>query len=368
MDIRAARYKVIHLVREGITEEYRLPDLLSAILILATTESTSALPSHKEINPFTPPPLGSKWLEVYTQKPISEVHWHAIETLIRMHGGIHKLKTYGSAWQISLTGLMRSTMIMTQPPYPLISPEGYEYPDISPLQYLGIQNAPASVSAIGGFSLLQIENIQSSVIKRFVELREFVFVSENLASAQSQPFHRDTLMDCRNLIQHRLLSLPDSSDPSSSDLLFVAPSADNPQMRMIYESCLSTALLFSIHVIFPLPAPSIPRTILLDRLLVALSSVDIIAEILLPGWSEMSLWCAFIGGIAALNSENRGFFVAKIKDAALACGLESWEQTRAQLERFIWLGLACDARAIELWREACKLMQDTEGVMDEMEQ
>jgi hypothetical protein len=248
----------------------------------------------------------------------------------------------------------------------LISPEGHEYPDISTLQYLGIQNAPAGVSALGGFFLLKSQNIKSSVIKRFVELREFVWVVENLQPFQSQQqaFHRDSLMDCRNLIQHRLLSLPDAAGDSIS--LFAASEADTGEARAIYGACLATTLLLSIHVILPLPAPSGPRVLLLERLIVALSSVDITEELLLPGWSQMSLWCSFIGGIAALGSSSRGYFVAKIKDTALACGLESWEEVRVELERFIWLGLSCDARAVELWREACSLLDDGEGDIVEM--
>ncbi|KAL3458726.1 hypothetical protein BJX64DRAFT_291879 [Aspergillus heterothallicus] len=308
--IRAARHKVIQLMRQELAEDYRLPDLLSAILILATTApAPAAVPSRKEINPFTPPSLGSQWLEVYIRKPISEVHWQAIETLLRMHGGIHQLKTYGSAWQISIA------LTVTRPPYPLISPEGHEYPDVSTLSFLGMENAPASVSAPGGFFLLQIENIKRSVIRRFVDLRESVWVVEILHSSSTGCSRFPTLAPAPPAAAAAAATPPRSSTP---------PPADIPQARAIYSACLCTALLFSTHVIFPLPAPSAPCDILLDRLVTALSSVDIAEEILTPGWAEMSLWCAFIGGIAGLYSEGtRKYFVARVKGAALACGIES---------------------------------------------
>jgi hypothetical protein len=220
---------------------------------------------------------------------------------------------------------------------------------------------PADVSSMGGFALLQLKNIKEKVLGRFTELREFMWVIDNLEMLhlQLQIFHTGQLMDCRNLIQHRLQSLPAASE--LSDCLFEVYAADCPQTRAIYGACRTTALLFSIHVLFPLPAPSSPRAILLDHLVMFLSFVDIIEEILLPGWSEMALWCSFVGGISALNSDKRGHFVTKIKDTDLASGLESWEQAREELQRFVWLGSACDSRAVELCREACISRDDNNG-------
>ncbi len=110
----------------------------------------------------------------------------------------------------------------------------------------------------------------------------------------------DRIADCRNLVQHRLLSLPTSADPPS---FILEDDNSNPTWALrVYQTCRMTALLYSISVTFPVSWPASQRQQLLLVLREELSAVDQLRGEGDVGVLGVLLWSTVMGGIAAQYS------------------------------------------------------------------
>ncbi|KAJ5247903.1 hypothetical protein N7468_002886 [Penicillium chermesinum] len=63
------------------------------------------------------------------------------------------------------------------------------------------------------------------------------------------------------------------------------------------------------------------------------------------------IWILTVGGIVAVDTEKRPWFVARLGDIVESCSVREWEQFKRILRRMLWLGSACDAAAYSLWVE-----------------
>jgi hypothetical protein len=106
-----------------------------------------------------------------------------------------------------------------------------------------------------------------------------------------------TLMaDHRNWIQYRLLSLAVSAGPEEG-------AADG-----LYRACLLGASIYCLIVVFPYPASTAP----FDQLAGRLRGAMITEARFISERPEVSLWLAFMGGLAAVDMEDDRIWFSRV--------------------------------------------------------
>jgi hypothetical protein len=148
-----------------------------------------------------------------------------------------------------------------------------------------------------------------------------------------------TFIDRRNSVQHRLMSLPSGEELLEEEVTSIC----------LYESIRHAAFIYSAAVTFPLPALSghFHRLVSILQPLLESSKFD-------PCWRHCPktlMWILVLGGIAASDTRERGWFVRNIKIIAKVLKVASWVQVVEVMEGFLWWDSACDAGGQILWAE-----------------
>ena len=151
------------------------------------------------------------------------------------------------------------------------------------------------------------------------------------------------MCDQRNLIQHHLMSLPPVDGASAAD--------------RFYEVCRVSAILYSIGVIFPLPAATAPFPPLVQTLRSNLGDRPLETHGPSAAATRVVLWALTIGGIAATGTPEREWFVRGLHETTRSAGVDAWRALRESLQTLLWLESACDAAGETLWQEVQELRQ-----------
>ena len=96
--VKALRTRLENL--EDATPE-DVADCVMTILCLATNQSQDQKATEPDETPFHPPLAGAAWLNIYGVANFSEIHWTALERLVKSNGGLEKLAVFGLPWVIS---------------------------------------------------------------------------------------------------------------------------------------------------------------------------------------------------------------------------------------------------------------------------
>lgn len=180
-----------------------------------------------------------------------------------------------------------------------------------------------------GFRLLWNEP-RCSYIKEFLDIVQDIckytqLVNEYVEGRMVHVKLSETI-DQRNLTQHKLLSLP------TGDAIEAGPNSE--AVESIYEPFRLATNIFSLLVVFPLPPETAPFALLASKLREQLSRT-LSDGAALP--TQPLLWILVMGGIAAIDTPHRSWFVCKIGTLMTGMGLAAWEDVRSILQYFLWL-------------------------------
>jgi len=146
-------------------------------------------------------------------------------------------------------------------------------------------------------------------------------------------------IDRRNSIQHRLISLPIGEDLNNGEASNI----------LIYDAVRYTAMIYGAAVIFPLPALQGVFRKLATRLR------EVIGENgFNRGWQDYPktlLWVLVLGGVAALETTERYFYVQKLACLSTIFNILEWDDIVIDLKNHLWLESACHAGGRDLWDE-----------------
>jgi hypothetical protein len=67
---------------------------------------------------------------------------------------------------------------------------------------------------------------------------------------------------------------------------------------------------------------------------------------------KILVWCTVVGGMAARDVFQRGWFAAEVARLALLVGIGGWMECKTILQTFCWMAQACDLGGEALWNEA----------------
>lgn len=181
----------------------------------------------------------------------------------------------------------------------------------------------------------------------FIRIKEVVIemsrytaqIDSHMGGTLSEAIQMQMLND-RNIVHHGVMSLP-----TAEEIL----RESRHHVRYYYEPCRLALLIYSAAVVFPTPAYTGTYKKLANRLHDILKNIDL--GIFWHEQPELLVWIWVLGGMAAVDQVERGFFVASLARVQYRSERPSWEVMKAILMRFLWLDSACDPPGKDLWGE-----------------
>lgn len=67
---------------------------------------------------------------------------------------------------------------------------------------------------------------------------------------------------------------------------------------------------------------------------------------------EVMLWLVFVGHVCVVGPEGESWLVPCIRDATVACGLKTWKETQAVLNKYLWIDVAHSESGEAIFEEA----------------
>ena len=119
-----------------------------------------------------------------------------------------------------------------------------------------------------------------------------------------------------------------------------------------YEACRLGLVIYSLLILFPVPLMTEPYPELAQLLRHELDLIQIDLSVWMPDL-EFLLWLLVMGGMAALGTENRWWFIRQVHWLASILEITSWEQLKTTMDSILWLNTPCDFEGLAIWEEAC---------------
>lgn len=151
------------------------------------------------------------------------------------------------------------------------------------------------------------------------------------------------LADQRNLIQYTLQALPPVSQ--------IDGYLGAPDQGIVYEASRLAALVYSVGVVFPLPAQSSPLARLALYLRDTISTWRSSSTWDHPQALALILWALTLGGIASDDRPEREWFVQALGQTLRDHHIFTWAELRTILRMVLWHDAACDTAGQQLLNE-----------------
>jgi hypothetical protein len=122
-----------------------------------------------------------------------------------------------------------------------------------------------------------------------------------------------------------------------------------PVEDVLYESTRLATYIYALIITFPFSANMAP----FDDLAALLRNEVSVLDTLDLGIEDMKLlaWVLVMGGIAAVDTVERIWFVSMLREIVGAVEIWGWEEMRDLLGGFLWLGSVNDVDGRVLWGE-----------------
>ena len=190
-----------------------------------------------------------------------------------------------------------------------------------------------------------IEPVVTRPLKNFLDTLQdicsFIVLLHDCDSGDDFSESDGQVADQRNVIQYRLMSLPTSIE------LQLAPPVQ------MYEVLRLATTIFSLLVVFPITPSAAPFGRLGTHLRAEIEKLNIYNQS--PEKLHLVTWAAVMGGIAAIGTPDRPWYVSTLESLYSHHQFETWEQAKTLLESFLWLRGTNDVDGISLWEELIQL-------------
>ncbi|KLJ10721.1 hypothetical protein EMPG_13915 [Blastomyces silverae] len=350
-----------------------------------------------------------QWLDVYGGLSLNDQHVKGLFALLHTRGGLDQLKLPGLAETLSTSAIMLSTKYLSKPRLPFVpifkdSATGKTpmWPNLSsntcpmPINMVNLVSNIQPAPYLDANSSNNIETINASdttkpsyIFTQFnlppplaTVLRNMQNYSAvvNLHSQGLLPYlELPVIADRRNWVQYELLSLrsiheineyTEDADPSNPTPVTLQQRQQQQQQLLlqaynfkIYEPIRLAAMIYSMLVVFPLPAANRPFARLSRMMKAALIAAEIenitptptnprITDHCWGSATEMLLWVIVLGTMAARNTPSEDWFVERSRDVMSVVGVGSWEQLKGAMEKVMWMDCVCGVGGLAIWNEA----------------
>ncbi|KAF4169995.1 hypothetical protein CNMCM6936_005140 [Aspergillus lentulus] len=366
MEIRGLALRTLRMQVAKLSEltspTTRLDGVIMCILYLAVHELHKGKMA-RDRSLFTPPFSRLQALDVYGGGIYHPLHWNTMQEIIQRSGGIEKIATARLIWLLSLSDLFGAFRVIRKPIYPMMTvagrPLALERPGLL-FQPHGYHDTSSILLSPGfGFQVLSSiwPPVKQDIAAVFIHLGEYSAVVQHYARTKCDDVVLDLLGDSRNLVHHRLLSLPDESGPC--ELIFELPDShqttdtESEQHKLslllsqqIYHTCRLSALLYALHVTFPIPHFRAPGQSILSALVPRIEwcrARNVSQPVL--------VWCmAVILSVLGENTpEFEGLVTYMVSMAREEAAVDSVPTLLAFLRSFAWVDAAVGNDWTNLW-------------------
>ncbi|KAB8218752.1 hypothetical protein BDV33DRAFT_192550 [Aspergillus novoparasiticus] len=340
---------ILHSHVANYTNETWRDSVIMSVLYLAVNGHVKGKVA-RDANPFTPPFVDLQSLSFYGSREYHNTHWTFIQTLLDRLGGIHSIRLYGLGWLLSIADLMFAAHSLTKPQYPLVDVQGKLYGLPAPLHAFGIAPEQPSLPGSGFRELLSLTSpVKEKIVNAFVHLGEYSNVIQYFSNHRLDASTRDLIGDVRNQVHHDLFSLPDEHDLPACIIDQPNDSGDSSQSLELYHTCRLSALLYALHVTFPVPKSSALRAIIIPQLTEKLHNVGQKMS------TTLLLWCTTVAAIAAEGMIQRQSLVQLTDKVRLDLQIHQLAHAVKVLHSFTWADVACLDGLCRLWDEIIPL-------------
>lgn len=187
--------------------------------------------------------------------------------------------------------------------------------------------------------------MHGGVVDVFLNLKDYSDAVDAYVNGANLP---ECMADNRNWVLHGLLSLP-SVDATALPSQIGTSSQDFQRTMLYYEACRLTAVMYCIHVTFPVPRTMYARRLLLPQMEEAIAKIQLVTGDRALG--ELVLWCVVVGGIAASGQPERSVFAIQLVNVSTFLRLTRWSDAKVVLRKFPWLDSVCDRGGAAFWNE-----------------
>lgn len=192
--------------------------------------------------------------------------------------------------------------------------------------------------------------MKGNIIRVFLDLTEMAQALQYLAEQPCGSRLLTLIGDTRSNIVHRLCNLPDQTDRPIS-MLHKRKCTPEEQDRVvtIYIISRKTALLYSAHVVLPLPQTSLIRR---KMTLEIYEYMQLLKELRAENELEILLWCSIVTGTCADTTPKiQTWFVKEARDLCIALNVTMWDELLEIMQSFSWLDCASNEAGKDLWSQ-----------------
>jgi hypothetical protein len=190
-----------------------------------------------------------------------------------------------------------------------------------------------------GFRVLPEMLGHAEVAKLLVVLRwiiQYTFAIDDYEQKRPEAQTSLRLSDERNFVQHSLMLLSPTK-------------FETEQEHPIHRLCRLGTLIYSLLVVYPIPAVAAPFHRLAQDVQTQLSQASVQAR-----WTEapeLILWVTVLGAIASLGSQYREWYLTTLDRLTKRLNLSSWTAMKERLGTFLWFESTNDKDGSRLWKE-----------------
>ncbi|KAL4735811.1 hypothetical protein BDV11DRAFT_195136 [Aspergillus similis] len=338
----------------NISETHSPDALVMCILYLAVNDRHKTR-IQRDPSPFSPPFMDLQALDFYGSRDYHPLHWKIVQEIVQRFGGIQNLRMFALAWLLCLSDLMRAMQNLTKPIYPIVGVDAKPL-DLQPPSLLFPALARETAGS-GFYDLFYIwPPIRQELVSVFIHLGQYSSVIQHYAASGEpcSPAVLDLLGDSRNLIHHRLLLLPDEKDPAEAIIQCKGQTdAETDLSQEIYLAVRLSAILYAVHVTFPIPRSQPVRESLLEALYPRLDKLCT-RNVSQP----VILWCVAVA-MSMLSMPDKtasapSALVSYMARLSQDAGVDSPDKVVALLESFAWVDAAVQYTEIGMWKRVVR--------------
>jgi hypothetical protein len=225
-----------------------------------------------------------------------------------------------------------------------------------PLHLCRLKQIPCHLLRPGrGFHGLGAYDVPCNTLQLLLDIGELSQCLQAYMEGHCREVPEDLIYDCCQIIQHRVLSLTPFRRRNSISLVQSTQTVDQDELVAgILEAVRIAALLYTLHVIFPVPRSSNVRQQLLPQLIAAIHDCRTLA--LSSELREILLWCSFTGAVAqTYEPTGNDWLASRSLEFIHSQQIRRYQDLKVILKSMAWVDLACDIGGLIVWNESFRM-------------
>jgi len=212
-----------------------------------------------------------------------------------------------------------------------------------------------------GFRVLPEMLGQDEVSQLLIVLRwmiQYTFAVDDHVEGRPEAQSLRRLMDQRNFVQHNLMLLV-PTPPATTDTTEMQRELrqqhdhdhDHEHEHPMHRLARLGTLIYSLLVVFPLPAVAAPFQQLSQEVRLQLSQPTVEARWNEGAWPDLILWVSVLGAVASIGTPDRPWYLGTLDRLTRRLKLNSWPSMKERLRLFLWFEYTNDSDGLKLWRD-----------------